>query len=65
MIGRNLLGFSYETVAIICHIMLDVSAASLSDLEFRGVWVRRPEICNSQGVSGIGRVVLNQKNGTA
>lgn len=47
MVGRDVFGLRYETIAVVCHIMLDVSAASLSDFEFGGVGVGWSEIWNA------------------
>jgi len=48
VVGRHVFGFSDEAIAVIGDIVLYVSAASLSDLEFRRVGIGRSEIWDSQ-----------------
>ena len=48
-----------EAVAVVCHVVLHVSLASVADLDLRAVWVGRPETRHFQAVSLLLRVVLH------
>lgn len=48
-----------EAVAVVCHVVLHVSLASVANLDLRAVWVRRPKARNFQAISFLLWVVLH------
>lgn len=65
MAGGDVAWFVDEAVSVVGDVVLDVSVAALSDLDFGGVGVGRAEVGNAEAIAVVLGVVLREGSLTA